>query len=322
MFALLLAACEGNAGNGANDAGSATASEPAATVAPAETADAAAGDGETVTFKAANGDIEVPRDPQRIVDGTAFYTGYFLALGVTPVGVQQEVLASPYLKDKLAGAQSLGETPTPENVLALHPDLIVVFSGTEGIEELQKIAPVVAIDYGTKAYKEQLLEFGQLTNKEAEAQAWIEQWEAQINELKPKVQEAVGDKTVSILNPYEKGLYVFGHNYGRGGEIIYRELGLNAPEEAQKEVIDSGTGWASISLETLPQFAGDIIFTSPWSGDTADPKLVYENAVWLGLPAVKAGNVFQLDSKADTFNDPITMQSQLQYIADSLISSK
>ncbi|WP_081418658.1 ABC transporter substrate-binding protein [Paenibacillus sp. Leaf72] len=93
------------------------------------------------------------------------------------------------MKDKLAGAQSLGDTPMPENVLALHPDLIVVFSGTEGIDELQKIAPVVAIDYGAKTYKDQLIEFGQLTNKEAEAQAWIEQWEAQINELKPKVQE-------------------------------------------------------------------------------------------------------------------------------------
>ncbi|WP_245697706.1 ABC transporter substrate-binding protein [Paenibacillus oryzae] len=326
IFATLLAACGGNSNTGAQNDGGATTSEPTAaatpTAAPAEEAGTPADASETVTFKAANGDIEVPRNPQRIVDGTAFYTGFFLALGVTPVGVQEGVLNSPYLKDKLAGAQSLGNDPTPENVLALNPDLIVLFSGTEGIEQLEKIAPVVTINYGSKNYKEQLLEFGKLTNKEAEAQAWIQQWEAEINELKPKVQEAVGDKTVSILNPYEKGLYVFGHNYGRGGEIIYSELGMKAPEEAQKKVIDSGTGWAAISMETLPQYAGDIIFTSPWSGDTADPKVVYENAVWLGLPAVKAGNVFQLDPTADTFNDPVTMQAQLQFIADSLLSAK
>lgn len=326
IFATLLAACGGNSNTGAQNDGGATTSEPTAavapTIAPAEEAGTPADDSETVTFKAANGDIEVPRNPQRIVDGTAFYTGFFLALGITPVGVPEGVLNSPYLKDKLAGAQSLGNDPTPENVLALNPDLIVVFSGTEGIEQLEKIAPVVTINYGSKNYKEQLIEFGKLTNKEAEAQAWIQQWEAEINELKPKVQEAVGDKTVSILNPYEKGLYVFGHNYGRGGEIIYSEFGLKAPEEAQKKVIDSGTGWAAISMETLPQYAGDIIFTSPWSGDTADPKVVYENAVWLGLPAVKAGNVFQLDPTADTFNDPVTMQAQLQFIADSLLSAK
>jgi iron complex transport system substrate-binding protein len=326
IFATLLAACGGNSNTGAQNDGGATTSEPTGTVtptvAPAEEADASADDSETVTFKAANGDIEVPRNPQRIVDGTAFYTGFFLALGVTPVGVQEGVLNSPYLKDKLAGAQSLGNEPTPENVLALNPDLIVVFSGSEGIEQLEKIAPVVTIDYGTKNYKEQLIDFGKLTNKEAEAQAWIQQWEAEINELKPKILEAVGEKTVSILNPYEKGLFVFGHNYGRGGEIIYSELGLKAPEEAQKKVIDSGTGWASISMETLPQYAGDIIFTSPWSGDTTDPKIVYENAVWLGLPAVKAGNVFRLDPTADTYNDPVTMQAQLQFIADSLLSAK
>ncbi len=40
-------------------------------------------------------------------------------------------------------------------------------------------------------------------------------------EAKPKVQAAVGDKTVSILQPYAKGIYAFGHNFGRGGDILY-----------------------------------------------------------------------------------------------------
>ncbi|MDQ8734299.1 hypothetical protein [Paenibacillus sp. LHD-38] len=66
---------------------------------------------------------------------------------------------------------------------------------------------------------------------------------------------------------------MFGHNYGRGGEIIYGEFGLKAPAEAQKEAIDSGTGWTSISLEKLPEFSGDII-SCPWSGDSSDPKIV------------------------------------------------
>lgn len=318
----ILAACGQASNNAAESGGSSETVEPSASPAPTEEAKAEESESETVIFKAANGDIEVPRNPKRIVDATSFYTGYFLTLGVTPVGVLDGPLQSPYLKDLLAGAANLGNEPTPENILALDPDLIVVYSGTEGIDQLQAIAPVVAINYGAKPYKEQLIEFGQLTNKEAEAKAWIEQWEKQIDELKPQVQAAVGDKTVSILNPYSKGLYVFGHNYGRGGEIIYGEFGLKAPAEAQKQAIDSGTGWASISLETLPQFAGDIIFTCPWSGDDADPKAVYENSLWKGLPAVKAGNVFQLNAAADTYNDPISMQKQLHFIADSLLSVK
>jgi iron complex transport system substrate-binding protein len=167
-----------------------------------------------------------------------------------------------------------------------------------------------------------MLELGKLTNREDAAKAWVTNWEAQISEWKPKVEAAVGDRTVSILNPYAKGLYVFGHNYGRGGEILYGEFGLKAPTKAQAEAIDSGTGFASISMEVLPEYAGDIIFTSPWSGDTSDSEVVYSNTLWENLPAVKEGHVFQLDNTSDTYNDPITLEGQLKFITDSLLSVK
>ncbi|MEK3984760.1 ABC transporter substrate-binding protein [Paenibacillus sp. FSL K6-3166] len=275
-----------------------------------------------VTYQASNGDIQVPRNPKRIVDLTSFDTGYFLALGIKPVGVMNGVLNSPYFEGMLEGVQGLGDEPSLEHILELNPDLIVVFSGMEGIEKLAEIAPVVAIQYGAKTIRDQMLDFGTLTGKEVEAKAWVEQWNKKISELKPKVVAAVGDRTVSILNPYSGGLFVFGHSYGRGGEIIYNEFGLKAPPEAQKEAIDSGTGWATISLEKLPQFAGDIVFTCPWAGDTSDPKIVYDNSLWKHLPAVKAGNVFQLDPTADTYNDPVTLEAQLNYITESLLSAK
>ncbi|MEK3875082.1 ABC transporter substrate-binding protein [Paenibacillus sp. FSL H8-0122] len=324
VMALLLAACgsSGNSGSGSGTAANAPA--PAASEAP--TAAPAAGEpsaeGEMVTFQDSAGEVQVPKNPQRIVDTTAFYTGYLLALGVKPVGVMQGAKDSPYLADMLEGAEGLGDDVTPENILSLDPDLIIVYTGTEGIDKLKEIAPVVQIQYGAKNYKDQMLDYGKLVNKNDEAKAWIAQWEARIAELKPQVQAAVGNKTVSILNPYAKGLFVFGHNYGRGGEILYGEFGLKAPAEAQKEAIDSGTGWASISLEKLPDFAGDIIFTCPWSGDTTDPKIVYDNPLWKGLPAVKAGNVFLLNPAADTYNDPISLEKQLDFITTSLLSVK
>lgn len=327
VMAVLLTAC-GSSGNSGSGSGAA-ANAPAASATPAASPSAAvpsAGDtsteAEMVTFQDGAGEVQVPKNPQRIVDTTAFYTGYLLALGVKPVGVMQGAKDSPYLAEMLEGAEGLGDDVTPENILSLDPDLIIVYTGTPGIDKLKEIAPVVQIQYGAKKYKDQMLDYGKLVNKNDEAKAWIAKWEARIAELKPQVQAAVGNKTVSILNPYAKGLFVFGHNYGRGGEILYGEFGLKAPAEAQKETIDSGTGWASISLEKLPDFAGDIIFTCPWSGDTTDPKLVYDNPLWKGLPAVKTGNVFQLNPTADTFNDPITLEKQLDFITTSLLSVK
>ncbi|KHL92120.1 iron(3+)-hydroxamate-binding protein fhuD [Paenibacillus sp. IHB B 3415] len=328
-LALLLAACGQSANNSANNSaaaadGSAASPATSSTAAPAATAgsaDSTAGV-EMVTFQDSVGEVQVPKNPQRIVDTTAFYTGYFLALGVKPVGAMEGAMGNPYLAGMLDGVESLSNDVTPENILALDPDLIIVYTGTEGIDKLKEIAPVVQIQYGSKNYKDQMMDFGKLTNKNDEAKAWVDKWEAKIAELKPQVQAAVGDRTVSILNPYAKGLFVFGHNYGRGGEILYGEFGLKAPAEAQKEAIDSGTGWASISLEKLPDFAGDIIFTCPWSGDTADPKIVYDNPLWSGLPAVKAGNVFQLNPDADTYNDPVSLEAQLDFITTSLLSVK
>ncbi|WP_237179009.1 ABC transporter substrate-binding protein [Paenibacillus sp. MMS18-CY102] len=321
MLTLMLAAC----GHSANKSTEAAATDKPATEtasdARAEGTDTA-GQGEKVTFHAANGDIQVPKNPQRIVDVTNFNTGYFIALGAKLVGVGQDAIQNPYFEGKLDGVKNLGETISPEKILELNPDLIVVYTGTEGVDKLEQIAPVVAVEYGKLTYKEQMLDFGKLIGKGQEAQAWVDQWEKKINELKPQVQEAVGNKTVSIINPYAKGLYVFGHNYGRGGEIIYGEFGLKAPPEAQKEAIDSGTGWADISLEKLPEFAGDIVFTCAWSGDDSDPSKVYDNAVWKGLPAVKAGHVFQLNPKADTYNDPVSLEAQLAFITESLLSVK
>ena len=277
---------------------------------------------ETVIFHAGNGDIKVPKHPQRIVDLTDFYTGYFLAIGAKPVAVAAGAMENPYLKGKLDGVENIGNEPSPEKILELNPDLIITFTGMEGIDKLEQIAPVVAFDYGKKNFKDLMIDFGQLTGKENEAKEWVNQWNQKISDLKPKVQAAVGNKTVSILNPYAKGLFVFGHNYGRGGEIIYNEFELKAPPEVQKSVIDSGIGWATISLEKLSEFSGDIIFTCPWAGDTSDPKIVYDSLIWKGLPAVKAGHVFQLNPKGDTYNDAISLEAQLDFITTSLLSVK
>ncbi|CAI6044125.1 Iron(3+)-hydroxamate-binding protein FhuD [Paenibacillus sp. JJ-100] len=279
---------------------------------------------ETVTYQSDAGEVQVPKNPKRVVDLTAFSTGYFVALDVPVVGATSGAMNNKYIKDQLTaqGTTDLGEQPpTPEQLLALKPDLILVYTGTEGTDKLAQIAPVVQIEYGKRNYKDLMLEMGKLTNREDAAKAWVTKWESQINEIKPKIEAAVGERTVSILNPYDKGLYVFGHNYGRGGEIIYGELGLKAPAKAQAEAIDSGTGWASISIEVLPDYAGDIIFTSPWSGDKSDAKKVYENSLWKNLPAVKANHVFELDPSSDTYNDPVSLEGQLQFITDSLLSA-
>ncbi|BBP92255.1 hypothetical protein BsIDN1_58730 [Bacillus safensis] len=41
------------------------------------------------------------------------------------------------------------------------------------------------------------------------ATEWITKWDTKIAEVKPKVTKAVGSKTVSIVSPFDKGIYIF-----------------------------------------------------------------------------------------------------------------
>ncbi|SDC12263.1 iron complex transport system substrate-binding protein [Pelagirhabdus alkalitolerans] len=275
---------------------------------------------ETKTFEAANGTVEIPSHPERIIVVADSYVGYFLTLGIQPIGVSDFSMENRYFEGKLDGVESIGESnnPSMEKMVDLNPDLIITFNDANAVENLEKIAPTIAINYGEKSYKEQLKEFGDMTGREKEADEWIEQWESKIAEWKPKIQEIVGDQTVSILSPFSKGIYAFGHNFGRGGEIIYDEFDLKAPETVQEIAIDSGEGWADFSLETLPEIAGDIIFTCPWSGDEADPEHVYGSKLWEELPAVKQDRVIELDPDAAFFNDPTSLDQQLDFIIESL----
>jgi iron complex transport system substrate-binding protein len=324
LFMGVLSAC-GNASDGRSSSGPA-ASAPQASGAPPSTAAQrgdAADEGETITYRAANGEIKVPRNPKRVIEVADSYVGDLLVLGIKPVGVKQTALDNPYFKGKLDGVESLGDGKSVEKILELQPDLIIAPSFIDAVilEKLSKIAPTVAIEYGKLPWREQLLEFGKMTGREDKAKAWIAAWDKKIADYKPKVEAAVGDKTVSILQPYAKGIYAFGHNYGRGGEIIYGELKLKAPQAIQKEAIDSGTGWANLPLEKLPEYAGDYIFTSAWPGDESDPEVVYGSSIWKNLPAVKNNRVFHIERKGSYFNDPVSLEAQLEFIVNSLIKN-
>ena len=277
---------------------------------------------ETFIFKAENGDIEVPKNPKRIVVNDN-YVGFLLALGVTPVGTSEYAFGNPYYEGMLEGVESFGDrgNPSVEKILAMDPDLIITYDLIENVEQLEKIAPVISLKYEDKNYKDRLKEFGVITGKEKEADEWLAQWEEKLDELRPKVEEVIGDQTLSILSPHNgKGIYAWGKKYGRGGVIFYDEFGVKAPERIQKELIDGDEDWIDFSIETLPEFAGDIIITVPNDGDDSDPAVVYDNPLWENLPAVKNDKVYKIDVReGSSYFDPISIEKRLDEITKQIL---
>lgn len=301
----LLNACSGGA-----ESGNSIAEEPAAA--------------KTKTFNAANGAVEVPASPTRILALAPNFAGYLLALGISPIGVPEFTLGNPYLKAKLEGAANLGANgatePTIEQVLELKPDLIIGLTAVKNTDQLQKIAPVVTFET-TKNNKELLLDLGKLTNREQQAQAWLAQWEKNISRYRPQIEAIAKGRTFSILYPSAKGVYMFREGYGRGTEILYGDFGVAMPEAA-KRTFEPGKGFSLISPESLPELAGDYIFAAPWLGDAAGAATVYDSPIWKGLPAVKEGRVFHVDYDIFTFSDPYSWEGQLEIIVDKLLPGR
>ncbi|WP_341280836.1 AraC family transcriptional regulator [Paenibacillus sp. FSL H8-0537] len=322
---LLLSACSGAANTGASQSGTSSSpavqssSQPSAEASPTSSSAAA-----TKTYTDSTGTVTIPANPERIVDLTGSAIGNLLKLDLKPVAALAESLVNPYHEGKLDGIADLGDGTNLEAILNIDPDLIIVYDFLEEseYEKLGQIAPVVRLKYGAGTPAELLTEFGKITGKEQIAEAWIKEWHAKIAEVKPKIAEVVGDKTVSILQPYAKGIYAWGNKGGRGGEIIYGDLGLKAPAIIQKALIDGAEFGSSLSLEQLPEYAGDYIFTSNWGWDDGDPDIVYGSSLWKGLPAVKQNQVYFINAEGSYFNDPISLEAQLQFIVESFLGKK
>ncbi|MGG1617309.1 iron-hydroxamate ABC transporter substrate-binding protein [Paenibacillus sp. NRS-1781] len=313
-FMLVLSACATNGGGMATDKGTTADSKTAST------GDAAA----TRTYESDKGTVTIPEHPQRVVVAVDDYVGDVLALGMTPVGAPDTVFDAPYYKKYLNGVENIGDSSalSLEKVTTLNPDLIITYD-EKAYENLKKIAPTVFIPYGAYNYKDRLMELGKVLNKEQEAKKCLADFAAKIAEKKQALSDVIDSgKKIAIFEITGKELYLYGKSYGRGGAILYDELGLHAPAKVEKAAFKQG--WASISMEALPEMLGDADYLMLGiRGDGVDQgKDIESKSVWKNLSAVKAGKVYQYSIDDFYFQDPIALNYQLELLSDFLISKK
>ena len=63
-----------------------------------------------------------------------------------------------------------------------------------------------------------------------------------------------------VVENFNKQLYVYGENWGRGTEILYQEMKLKMPEKVKEKALKEG--YYALSTEVLPEFAGDYLIVS------------------------------------------------------------
>ncbi|MDG0061248.1 iron-hydroxamate ABC transporter substrate-binding protein [Priestia sp. P5] len=268
---------------------------------------------ETITYQSEDGPVKVPANPKRVVV-LGSYAGNVMSLGVNIVGVDSWSKMNPRFEKKLKGVEEVSDENL-EKIIELKPDLIIGLSTTKNVDKLKKIAPTVTYTYDKVDYLTQHVEIGKLLNKEKEAQSWVDDFKKRAAKAGSDIKAKIGeDTTVSVIENFDKQLYVFGDNWGRGTEILYQEMKLKMPEKVKKMALKDG--YYAISPEVLPEYAGDyLIFSKNQDGDTSFEKTdTYKN-----IPAVKNHHVFEANAKEFYFNDPITLDYQLNFFTQKFL---
>lgn len=250
---------------------------------------------ETQTISYLGVDYTVPGEVKNIVAASLESMEDAAMLGIKPVGALEVAGALPtYLAEDLEGAALIGDKmePNAEAILALDPDVILGTSkfSEDKMEKLNKIQTTIPYSHISTNWKENLLLLGQLTDKEADAEKIIADYEAKVAESQVKAAEQLKDKTILIIrvraglmNIYPAGVYL--------NPVLYEDLGVAVPE-----IVTKAEAQAELSIEALAEVNPDAIFLQFEASENPDaPKALEElqnNAIFQSLDAVKNEQVF------------------------------
>ena len=268
----------------------------------------------TITYQSETGPIKVPANPKRIVILNSSVSGHVMALEGNIVGIDTWSKADPIFSKYIKNATEVS-ADNIEKIIELKPDLIIGASTDKNIDKLSKIAPTVTYTYNKVDYLTQYLEIGKLLNKEKAAQTWIDDFKKRAKKAGEDIKAKIGENaTISVMENSDKQIYVFGDNWGRGTEILYKEMKLKMPNKVKEMALKAG--YYALSPEVLPDYAGDyVIFSKSSTVDNSFQKTTtYKN-----IPAVKNNHLFEVDAKTFYFNDPISLDYQLDFFIKSLL---
>ena len=254
--------------------------------------------GNTVTVTDVRGEVEIPADPQRIVDLSG-NSDILSILGYDVIGTANSdaydyTKLPSYLEETLSGAEILGysyqDTMDVEAIMNLNPDLIVISTVQEKMyDQLSEIAPTVMIQLEALNWKDDVRALGKVFGKEEVANEWIANYEAKAKEAGDKIKSEFGADTtyLSILaNP--NGFNVFD---GAGfGDVLYSDMGLAKPVGMPEQ---TDVSLPVVSYEGLASIQADYIFVM---GSDEELAQIKSNPIWNSLPAVKEGHVIELPS--------------------------
>lgn len=236
-------------------------------------------------------EIALSAKPQRIASVTLGTDEILLDLIGPERLVGVTYLASDATTSNIADRPELAQVPnvieanpSPEQIIALEPDLVFVATFTDAavIQQLRDAGlPVFAVGFfnSIEAMQENILAIGELVGEPEKAQQMVDQMDADLQAVADAVAGAGGEKpTVLYL---ASGGWVAG-SATTTDDIITRAGGINAAAD----LVD----WNQVSEEAIIEMDPDYVILSPYV--TEDEFIA--NPVYANLKAVQNGHVLAI----------------------------
>lgn len=223
---------------------------------------------------------------------------------------------APYKDNEIADLGSIAN-PNLEKLLEVNPDLIIVVANRyeKYGEQLERIAPVIAVDSNENNWQGALSEYGKIFGKEKKADSEIARIEKFIADSKEQLQ-AFKDKTFGVIMLGDKQFWGFTTQF-----IFSKEngLGLNPPAK----YVNMSTKGEQVSLEGVAAMNLDYMFVADLSGSSKKLEGYLKNlesdSVWNSLGAVKSGHMYALDSSIAA-GGPLAIELGVKTIVEKIMA--
>lgn len=250
----------------------------------------------TLTVKDSNGEVNVTKNPQKVVvfDNGSLDTLDALGVGDHVVGDATQNLPaylSSYKEVESAGGI---KEPDLEKINQMKPDLIII-SGRQSDfqEELSKIAPTLFLSVDTEkpweSIQQNVLTLGEIFDKESEAKKQIKELSTEIKKTADKASDLDKKALVVLVNEGQLSAYGSGSRFG----FVHDVFGF---PQADNE-IEPSTHGQSVSFEYVLEKNPDLLFvidrTKAIGGDDSQNNLA-ENELIAQTNAGKNGKIISL----------------------------
>ena len=256
---------------------------------------------ETITVTDRNGEVEVPKNPEKVVVLDYGSLDILDEIGVdNVVGVPKSGLPEylgEYKDEKYTDIGGVKEFNF-ETINELSPDLIIIEGRQiDSLEELSKIAPTIYLgsvgnDY-LNSVKSNAKVLGQVFDKEKEVEEKLANIDVKVNELKGKIEENNLNALATMVSDGSMSVYGAGSRFN----ILFNELGFT-PADENIEVSNHGQ---SISYEYLVEKNPNYLFVidkGAITGSGNPAKETVENELVKTTDAYTNGNIVYVDAAA------------------------